>query len=141
MGVDNYKWTYCSCYYGYLTEGLFASLILTFAISTAFNLINSFPLQMPSACNLKKVLFRFSNRINSCSSGVSSGLMADRNLEEAICTYCKGWLAICSALSFIICKVQTPGTTGCPGNDPDRAWPGFSSISISCFRLLFPLYE
>lgn len=80
-----------------------------------FNLINSVPLQMPSACNLKRCSSVFSNRINSCSSGVSSGLMADRNLEEAICTYCKGWLAICSALSFIICKVQTPGTTGCPG--------------------------
>ena len=113
MGVDNYKWTYCSCYYGYLTEGL-ASLILTchqyrFQLDKFFSITNAFCLQ------LEKMLFRFSNRINSCSSGVSSGLMADRNLEEAICTYCKGWLAICSALSFIICKVQTPGTTGCPG--------------------------
>ena len=57
MGVDNYKWTYCSCYYGYLTEGL-ASLILTchqyrFQLDKFFSITNAFCLQ------LEKMLFRF----------------------------------------------------------------------------------
>ena len=57
IDVDNYKWTYCSCYYGYLTEGL-ASLILTchqyrFQLDKFFSITNAFCLQ------LEKMLFRF----------------------------------------------------------------------------------
>ncbi|KAB5486739.1 hypothetical protein F9002_05195 [Phocaeicola vulgatus] len=57
IDVDNYKWTYCSCYYGYLTEGL-ASLILTchqyrFQFDKFFSITNAFCLQ------LEKMLFRF----------------------------------------------------------------------------------
>lgn len=55
---------------------------------------------MPSACNLKRCSSVFSNRINSCSSGVSSGLMADRNLEEAICTYCKESRLVCGFFGY-----------------------------------------
>ncbi|RHI94845.1 hypothetical protein DW150_04445 [Phocaeicola vulgatus] len=57
IDVDNYKWTYCSCCYGYLTEGL-ASLILTchqcrFQLDKFCSITNAFCLQ------LEKMLFRF----------------------------------------------------------------------------------